>query len=825
MIHFLLLSYLPAGPLPAEDRFVQPGFAHFDAKQNFRSVGVFGTFGKGDQVQDRDNIGLLSFTLDKGAPGNKLVWANFNGSKDQELGTAVLPGSAAAKHFTFIDWTTAKLEVEGVEEGRATHSEVYFSRAFPAALYKTTGRRWGWKPGFTVDGIAYRDASGMIASLKAGQTVGKLGAPWVVLWGKVAAGKETVPMLLRFEKKPKSLVWNDGLQAEFTGEAGSIVVMPLNGVRRDTPASWAGGLPSSAIPNVEFWTRATASFPIRTDETFKLDDARRKVTISNRYHYLELHDDWGTKPLVLAPVPPITALAEQKGYPVRWLGGKAKRSNVATLLGPYSYVNGDELSYEIPVPSARDNALTPVNVTGDSARDGYRTHLNELALSKEIKPDDTSDGGLGLQLKEYAQSYPLLTDLTRAEVGPKLSAALDASFSPTNLQTITDPVTGQTYVMCGKIWCATEPFDREWYAGRQLDAAAEFGSWIDRKKVLENWKAIQGLYSYYRIYNDWAWSGTLSSVFAYALCGDGMNFAMEGMLGTARMAKWAGDDEMWRDASYRAAKEAVCTFGSWHVSDWLKSVDYVTWTDTSYDYEAKKGRYEIKRMAPADVESRFGLDIFSDYTGIKAFRPGSFWHATAAIYWNNSSLDRLYAETIYDKLYRWEYEIMPQLHPKWTDRDAVEKFGNSPYGSNLVIAHLDARTVLFGEAPRSLEQLTTKLQPDIALLYHLRATSDLVQSGTPQLWLPTAQVAVRESRWNVSTKTLTAILTPLSSGPATLDWTWRQGPSSKATPGPKPGSITVNGRLVPFKLVAGGFYRCSVSLKEGEATRFEVVYP
>jgi len=804
----------------AEERYVKPGFAGFDPHQAFRSVGVFGTFGKGDQVQDRDNIGLLTFTLDKGAPENKLVWANFSGTKDQELGRAVFAGTPSNKRFEFIDWTTAKLALGD----SAAHSEAYFSRAFPAVLYTSTAREWSWKSGFAVDGMTYRGKDGRLVSAQKGEALQTLGAPWIVLWGRVSEGREVVPMLIRFEKRPASVTWSDGLNAKFSGEAGGVVVMPLQGVRRSSASDWARGLPASTVNDTELWTRITAAFPIKTDETFSLDDKRRQVQITDKYQYHNLKDDWGTRPLTIAPVPPIAALAQSHGYAVRWVGGKVVRSKVATLLGPYAYVPGSEARYEIPVPSSRDNALTPVNVVGDEKRDTFRAELNRLAVSKEIKPDDTSDGGLGLQLKEFAQSYPLLTPGVRAEIAPKLGTAFDAAFSPDNLQTITDPVTGQRYVMCGKIWCATEPFDREWYAGRQLDAASEYGSWIDRQKVLDNWKAIQGLYSYYRIYNDWAWSGTLSSVFAYALCGDGMNFAMEGMLGTARMAKWAGDEEMWRDASYRAAKEAMCTFASWHVSDFLKSVDYVTWTDTSYDYEAKKGRYEIKRMAPADVESRFGLDIFSDYTGIKAFRPGSFWHATAAVYWNNSGAQRLYAETLYDKLYRWEYEILPRLHPNWTDRNATEKFGNTPYGSNLVIAHLDARSVLFGESPQSLQGLMGNLQPDIALLYLLRANADLIQTGTPQLWLPTAQVTVQQSSWNVSSKTLTSSFTPLASGPATLDWTWRQGPVPKANPGPRPRSVTVNGEPAAFVKVAGGFYRCYVDLTEGSLSKFEVRY-
>ncbi|CAN5419180.1 hypothetical protein BH11ARM2_BH11ARM2_36930 [soil metagenome] len=820
MTSVLISSLLAAST--ASVSYVQPGMRGFDPQQKFRSVGVFGAFGKGTEVQTRDNYGLLTFTMRTDAPENSLVWSNFDDGKDLELGRAIFPGPASDKKFEFVDWTTTRLKWSGQEHGKSVASEAVFSRAFPAVLYRTEARSWAWKPtGLPADRAIYRSASGKVVVARAGDPIGPLGAPWVVLWNPEGIQGGVAPMMVRFEHRPRLLKWGETLQADFAGSAGHIAVMPLMGVRR-LPSLQDGQISEQA----DLWSRITAAFPVGTDETYRVDDKARQVTITDRYRYQTFRDDWGTEPMKIAPIPPVTAMAEAKAYPVRWGSGKAVRSSVATFLGPYAYVPGDRLEYAIPVPSARDNALAPVRIIGDPERQRQVDEMTRLVKEHELKPDDTSDGGLNLQLKEYSQAYPLLDAATQATVRPAMAKAFDASFAPENLQTVTDPVTGGRYAMCSKIWCVNEPYDREWYTGRQLDFASEYASWVDPAAIRPHWKEIQGLYAYYRIYNDWAWSGTLSSIFAYALCGDGMNFALEGMLGTARLAKRMGDTELWRDASYRAAKQALCTYGSWFLSDWVKDVDYATWTDTSYDYEAKKGRYQFRRMRPEDVETRFGLDIYSDSSGIKTLRPGSFWHASAALFWNNPSRDRLYAELLYPKIYKWEYETMPQIWPDWTDRDKIERFANQAYGSNMVVVHIDGRTNLFGQAPSELEALTEKLQPDIAFMYKLRLRQDLARSGTPQLWLPTAQAQVEEASWNAITRTLTAKLTPLATGPVTLDWTWRgaDGLSSTSDPGPLPASVLVGGKSVTLRLVSGGFYRVQASLKASIPAVLEIRY-
>jgi len=809
--------------------YVEQGFASFEPHQSFRSVGVFGSFGKGTELQERDHVGLSAFTLRKDAPENTMVWANFVDGKDLVLGRAQFPGTLAKKQFEFLDWTTGRLNFTTIVGEKNVPSEAYFSRSFPGTLYVTDAEQWSWKAAdIHFDRAAYRNASGQVVVCKPGATFGRLGAPWVVVWAHPVKGSDVIPVLVRFEKQPKLLSLGKNLNAEFNGAANSIVVMPLYGIHRFKPeggSEWNDSIPQGAIAQAEFWSRASAAYPTGIREHYAVSESRQIVNITDEVDSRWMADDWKTTPLILTPVSPVTAIAEANGYPVKWLS-KVSRSPLATLLGPFAYTEGSEVSYEIPLATAGETMLAPIQIVGDSKAKKYRDRLNQLAADYKIKPDDTSDGGLNLQLKEFSQAFPLFDRSTKDKLAPQMESAFDAAYDAKNLQTVTDPVTGQRYVMCNKIWCVGEPYDREWYTGRQLDFTSEYGAWVDPMAIKPHWKAIQGLYAYYQIYNDWAWSGTLSSVFAYALCADGMNFAMEGMLGVARMARQTGDQNLYFDASYRAAKEALCTYGSWFMTDFVKQQDYVTWTDTSYDHANKKGRYEIHRMAPKDAQTGFGLDIFSDTTGVKIFRNGSFWHATAAVYWNNPSLLRLYDETLYPKVFKWEYETLATLHPNWLDGKAIEYFSNQPYGNNFVIDHLDARAVLFGDSAEKLEPLMNKLLPDIAFLYKLRAATDLAEAGAPQVWAPTGQAIVDSVEWDAAKKLLTVKLEAAHSVDVSLDWNWRSrsAPSPKPTTGPKPARVTAADKAGTYHAIKGGFFRLPLQLEGGKPTTVRIQY-
>jgi hypothetical protein len=827
--------------LHAQRSYTLPGIAPFNPDQQYQSVGVYGTFGNGTLVQERSEVSGLTFSADLNLPAQRLYWAGFNDGKDFSLGQIQFPGSLKEKRYQFADWTSCSLKGTLVDHDTEYQVVSTFSRSFPAQLYNSESKEFWWVPGDApFDRIAYLDSSGHLKVLSKGAKVGALTAPWIVVWNHAQPGVETVPILIRLQKRPVRIEFDSRLHFVFRKHAGFVVVMPLSGLWRVTPAvaqkkgqiSWDRTVPPEAVVAAKFWSRASADFPVGMRETYYVPGDVPFVTVRDDLVYQKLKDDWGTVPQPIAPVPPVTALAQASGYPVHWLRCKVNRANLATSLGPYAYVDGSRVSYEIPVPSARDNALTPIVRLTSTDDAQLSQNLHDFVLANKIRVDDASDGGIGISLKEYAQASPFFIGKDRADLilwarrAVAYTLAYDQVGGQSNLQTVIEPLTGQRYAMCAKTWCADQPINREAFAGRELDAACELATWFGPGDIRDEWKSIQGLYAYYRIYSDWAWSGTMSDVFGASLTVDGMNFAMEGMVACARMAKYVGDPEMWRDASYRSARQAVSMFASFYLPKWVQKIDFATYTDASFDLASMRKRNEVRRMASSSLETRLGLDCYSDSTGTRGFRPGSFSQASAAVNWNNPVAFRLYDEYLYPLLYKWEYQTMPRLHPGWKDRSVIEPYENQPYGSYLAAAHLDARAVVFGDSRLNLVHNSEQLQTDMPFLYRLRLALDVYQAGIPQVWAPVTHAQVLGCGWSAATKQLRVSASAYETGLLSFDWTWRgaSGVKPYPTPGPRPKSVTVDGQPVAYHAVQGGFWRTSYDAIAGEPIHLVVSY-
>src|SRR5690606_23420658 len=63
-------------------------------------------------------------------------------------------------------------------------------------------------------------------------------------------------------------------------------------------------------------------------------------------------------------VPPVIALAEANGYPVRWVN-ETRRADTATFLGPFAYQSGMSARYALPIYASIDQVAVPLRVYGD----------------------------------------------------------------------------------------------------------------------------------------------------------------------------------------------------------------------------------------------------------------------------------------------------------------------------------------------------------------------------------------------------------------------------------------------------------------------------
>jgi hypothetical protein len=105
---------LPQATGPRQQRqYTEPGINAFDPQSPLRSIGTFGSFGKGTAVQNPDSEGLLTFNIKRDAPAQAFFWPRIlPGGKDLVLGSFHLPiKRPRVPLLKVIDWVTAGMDV------------------------------------------------------------------------------------------------------------------------------------------------------------------------------------------------------------------------------------------------------------------------------------------------------------------------------------------------------------------------------------------------------------------------------------------------------------------------------------------------------------------------------------------------------------------------------------------------------------------------------------------------------------------------------------------------------------------------------------------
>jgi hypothetical protein len=191
---------------------------------------------------------------------------------------------------------------------------------------------------------------------------GRMSQNWALVWMKAKDGKSPDrPLLLVFEKQPTEIGIHDGFISISLGAPGSRVVAVRPWVRQvpepESPAIWRG---------IDFWRRAALRVPVGYVEVtrtvkpgpppgfqFGVTNVPSGPTLSHEivYDYVALKDEWGTRPLTVAPLPALASYGMDCHF--RGLDLKGARPEVAQdggLLAPYRVVRGaDRVAYSYPI--------------------------------------------------------------------------------------------------------------------------------------------------------------------------------------------------------------------------------------------------------------------------------------------------------------------------------------------------------------------------------------------------------------------------------------------------------------------------------------------
>ncbi|MBL9126178.1 MAG: hypothetical protein JNL97_00960, partial [Verrucomicrobiales bacterium] len=228
--------------------------------------------------------------------------------------------------------------------------------------------------------VAYSSPTG-IAVLRPGNMMSgdQMRENWLLAGFPGAAGWESwdSPWGVFLQKRPARVgLGTNELRLEFEGAAGFWTLLPLYGAYRPpqqgkevlgslgfkekSPKTWEWPLVVARDPltRLRYWAGATRRFPVRERGTVSVDGRRGTVTLEERFDWLQIDDEWSTRPILLAPVSPALGLAigKSSAFPVEF--SKAPFDfEFPTVYGPWFAVP-DANTYSVTIPVLRFVAET-----------------------------------------------------------------------------------------------------------------------------------------------------------------------------------------------------------------------------------------------------------------------------------------------------------------------------------------------------------------------------------------------------------------------------------------------------------------------------------
>ncbi|KPL03060.1 MAG: hypothetical protein AMK75_01940 [Planctomycetes bacterium SM23_65] len=408
---------------------------------------------------------------------------------------------------------------------------------------------------------------------------GDLARPWVLFYFSDSGMPFDYPMQLTFDRHPERIeVWtHEYLKIHFRTKNATVVqVHPFGAERLDKgrTARWKAGLPEELLKKLDFWAAAALAYPAGCREDFRVDERRGVVQIRNQFRCLESKSEWGVKPIHLAPLPPVLANARHEGYPVK-VKGRLLTELCPTFFGWYEAVKGRSIEYEIPLSRFRGHTLAPVTVRNSPEADAVTTKLTEYLEAGDYLTfggDDHYDAECSLDslhdLRTMAWSAWSIPEDRREHVFRLLTRGLK-NFDEDDFLEFETPVTGTKWARHKTIfdYRGVIDYDMEWYNGMNLAGLWAYDYYGPEGEGLrlarKHWPLIRKIFAYFKAYTDWALGVAWTCCRGEGCWLDGVNYAYEGLLGFAALARKLGKtkDAEWGD--YLAAKTEAFVWHAW----------------------------------------------------------------------------------------------------------------------------------------------------------------------------------------------------------------------------------------------------------------------
>ncbi|MBN2450027.1 MAG: hypothetical protein JXR77_06540 [Lentisphaeria bacterium] len=457
--------------------------------------------------------------------------------------------------------------------------------------------------------LAYASPAGIrVAEPGAGIAGADLAEGWLLAF--TARGDvRDMPQLFVLTRRPQVVRFSEGIGLEYGPDGfGALASSRLWGVRRLAPGAtvlWPRGVPENALEAARRWSRVLLRYPVDCDEIGWIEGGT--VVLADSYRYRELTSDWGTEPLVLAPLPPVLSLAKTVGAPVE-LPEDRVDLDCPTNCGALAAVPGERVRVRLAMPPRDHRALVSL-AGGLAVQESIDQRLTGLGLGQLRSPSGRNEGAgnLHADLEPYDRSgsvpfneapcidvykwwYTFNALLSRPVYSAPMRERVDAHFRTRYWETLNfyphkcfvqqkrEPWTGVEYLI-SFVWPVQTQYGYRNYNDANeasginaycfANYARYYGDWVTLRA---NWNLCRRLYEYLPRVNDWAVmaSGALEYWRVAGL--DMLNSEPYGGLAFAYAAAQTGhgEDELTGLVlGARALVPAVARFG---LAEYLRSV-------------------------------------------------------------------------------------------------------------------------------------------------------------------------------------------------------------------------------------------------------------
>ena len=202
-----------------------------------------------------------------------------------------------------------------------------------------------------------------------------MGECWMLVWFAGAKGWTNwdSPWAVFLQNKPSNMWLNEsGLHFQFKRQAGNAVLMPFYGYEKmplkDKPFpkvkipgreevrkrpvqtwEWAQVVSQDALMRVRYWAGMSRCIPIYCEDTFSVDRGHDSVTIRQRFEWLKIEDEWGTRSVKVAPLSPVLGFAVKEKRFTMEFSRPPLDYDLHTPNGPYYGIEGVD-TYDGTVP-------------------------------------------------------------------------------------------------------------------------------------------------------------------------------------------------------------------------------------------------------------------------------------------------------------------------------------------------------------------------------------------------------------------------------------------------------------------------------------------